>query len=59
MTTIKSAAYAAAVFALTFLLVAFISWDLNPGNWHVGTRFYTALVGIMAAGCTFMATHWE
>ena len=30
-----------------FGLASFVIWDINPGNWSEGARFFTVLIGIM------------
>lgn len=34
------------LYTLSFFgLTAFVMWDINPGNWSEGARFFTVLIG--------------
>lgn len=32
-----------------FLVVAFLCWDVNPGNWSGGLRFLTVWLAVLVA----------
>lgn len=36
---------------LTYVLGAFVAWDLNAGNWSFDGRMMTAMVGVVIGMC--------
>jgi len=41
--------------ALPYLFVAFMLWNINPGEWSGGARFYTAATGLVL--CCFSVAY--
>ena len=44
---IRAALSFAIGFAAVVLLGAFITWDINPGNWDWGARYLVGFVGVV------------
>ncbi len=38
------------IFILAYLLITFIVWDFNPGNWHLIFRIVFVLIFAIPAG---------
>jgi hypothetical protein len=44
---IKSVIAFIVVNAIVFLAFAFVTWEINPANWEVGTRALSVIIGPM------------
>lgn len=54
MKAVKTILLGIATFALFYLMVAFILWDLNAGNWEERDRFLVVGIGgIISFGASF------
>lgn len=35
-------------FAVIHLFFSYMAWDINPSNWHLEARFWSAFLGLIA-----------
>lgn len=49
MKAVKTILIGLCIFALIYLMMSFIIWDLNAGNWSTANRYLVACIGSLVS----------